>query len=140
MAGFFSWGTTGHNGGAGALAAFAGATGSAATGCAVAAGARDYLLGRNPFGASFIVGHGPKAAKHPHHWGSIFGARVPFGAVVGGPAPLKQIEGQDFSVSGPLQSRFAGYADAKKNYVTSEPAIDYSAASILLLAAVERHC
>lgn len=136
MPGYFSWGTTAQNGGAGALAALAGQR----RGCRTAAGARDYLLGRNPYGASFVVGYGPEAPLHPHHWGSVFGKGVPAGAVVGGPAPLREIRSQGFPVGGELGSSFATYEDRRADYVTSEPAIDYAASSILLLAALEAHC
>ncbi len=141
MPGFFSWGTTAQNGGTGALAALAARIPDGASqGCAVAAGARDYMLGRNPFGRSFVVGYGPKAARNPHHWASVFGKGQPAGAVVGGPAPLSQIRDQGFKAKSPFNSSFAAYEDARRNYVTSEPAIDYSVASILLLAALRAHC
>ncbi len=141
MPGYFSWGTTATNGGSGALAALATAAPRGPdSGCAVAAGARDYLLGRNPFGRSFVVGYGPRAARHPHHWGSVFGPAIPTGAVVGGPAPVEQISDEGFSVRGPLNSRFAAYADKRPNYVTSEPALDYAANSVLLLAALAGRC
>ena len=139
MPGYFSWGTTAQNGAAGALAALSTAAGRS-DGCRTAAGARDYLLGRNPYGASFVVGYGPRAPQHPHHWGSVFGEGVPAGAVVGGPAPLSEIRSQGFPVHGKLGSSFATYEDRRADYVTSEPAIDYSAASILLLAALSAHC
>jgi endoglucanase len=58
MAGFFTWGTTAQNGASGALAGLAGCATGLRDGRAVAAGARDYLLGRNPFGRSFVVGYG----------------------------------------------------------------------------------
>ena len=141
MPGFFSWGTTAQNGASGALAALStAAPGGSRRGCEVAAGARDYLLGRNPFGAGFVVGFGRKAPRHPHHWASVFGSGLPAGAVVGGPAPLEQISEQGFRARGRLQSEFAAYVDERRNYVTSEPAIDYAASSILLLAALEAHC
>jgi endoglucanase len=133
MPGYFTWGTTAQNGAAGALAALAG-------NCVAAAGARDYMLGRNPFGASLVVGYGRKPAEHPHHWASVDGPGRPVGAVVGGPAPLDQIESQGFRARGSLQSEFAAYVDERKNYVTSEPALDYAAASILLLAALDGRC
>jgi hypothetical protein len=138
MPGFFSWGTTAQNGGSGTIAALSAAGGE--RGCRVAAGARDYLLGRNPFGTSFVVGYGQHPAQHPHHWESLDGPGKPVGAVVGGPAPIDQIESQGFRARGPLQSDFAAYVDERKNYVTSEPAIDYAAASILLLAALDARC
>jgi endoglucanase len=141
MPGFFTWGTTAQNGASGALAAMSAAVaGGPADGCEVAAGARDYMLGRNPFGRSFIVGYGPKSPRHPHHWASVFGSGLPHGAIVGGPAPMSNIRGQGFKASSPLDSHFAAYEDVRRDYVTSEPALDYSAASILLLAALHAHC
>jgi endoglucanase len=140
MPGFFSWGTTAQNGASGALAGLAGCATGMAGGRGVAAGARDYLLGRNPFGRSFVVGYGPGAPRNPHHWASVFGPALPQGAVVGGPAPLDQIRDQGFRVDGPFDSRFAAYEDRRANYVTSEPAIDYAAASLLLLATVQAGC
>ena len=141
MPGFFTWGTTAQNGASGALAALSTMAPRARPGgCAVAAGARDYMLGRNPFGRSFVVGYGRKAPRHPHTWASVFGNGLPVGAVVGGPAPASQVKGQGFHVHGPLQSRFATYEDSKRDYVTSEPALDYAASSILLLAALRAHC
>ncbi len=142
MPGYFSWGTTAQNGAAGALAALSTAAGSEAPkdGCSVAAGARDYLLGRNPFGAGFVVGYGPRAAVHPHHWGAVFGDGLPAGAVVGGPAPSSEVRGQGFRAGNQFDSSFAAYEDRRVDYVTSEPAIDYTASSILLLAALEGRC
>lgn len=145
MPGYFTWGTTAQNGAAGALAALSSVApgGPGAAGCRTAAGARDYMLGRNPYGSSLIVGFGSKAPQQPHHWGSVFGGGIPAGAVVGGPAPVDQIKSQGFPVKGSAKrfgSPFATYEDKRANYVTSEPAIDYSAASVLLLAAVEAHC
>jgi endoglucanase len=141
MPGYFTWGTTAQNGAAGALAALSTvAPGAPRDGCRVAAGARDWMLGRNSYGASFIVGYGPRAPQHPHHWGSVFGKGVPAGALVGGPAPLSEIRSQGFPVRGRLGTRFATYEDRRADYVTSEPAIDYSASSILLLAALAGRC
>jgi hypothetical protein len=134
MPGFFTWGTTAQNGAAGALAAMEGR-------CGVALSARDYLLGRNPFGRSFVVGFGRRAARHPHHWASAIAPRSqPRGAVVGGPAPIAQIRSQGFDVEGPFDTRFASYEDKRRNYVTSEPALDYAAASILLAATISANC
>ncbi len=134
--GAFGWGQTGENGGAGALAALAG---SAVDGRRVGAAARDWLLGRNPWGASFVTGYGPAAPRHPHHWASVRGSGRPVGAVVGGPAPLRAIleQGVGTRSGGPFSTAAATYEDRLENYVTSEPAIDYAAGSILLLAAVD---
>jgi endoglucanase len=139
--GAFTWGQTAANGGMGALAALAGLTGRLRDGLRVAAGARDYLVGRNPWGASFVVGYGKSPARHPHHWASVFGSGKPRGAVVGGPAPLSMIEEHQGDFGPPRSSAFstraATYEDRREDYVTSEPALDYTAASILLAAALE---
>ena len=106
----------------------------------VAAGARDYLLGRNPFGASSSSDSGAtrRATRTTGRRCSATGS--PVGAVVGGPAPASQVEGEGFSAGGPLQIEFATYEDERANYVTSEPALDYVASNVLLLAALEAHC
>jgi hypothetical protein len=140
MPGFFTWGTTAQNGASGALAGLAGCRDTLPGGRAVAAGARDYMLGRNPFGRSFVVGYGPRAPVHPHHWASVFGKALPRGAVVGGPAPMDEIRGQGFAVHDPHDTAFAAYEDRRADYVTSEPALDYAASSILLLATLEGGC
>ncbi len=134
-AGPFIWGTTSTNGAGGAIAAISGQPG----GRAVAAGARDYLLGRNPWGASFVAGYGPHSPREIHSWASVFGPSKPNGAVVGGPAPRSVVLNQHLQPGGPLR-RFDGnfiYEDNREDYVTSEPALDYAANSILLLAALD---
>ena len=77
---------------------------------------------------------------HPHHWASVFGDALPRGAVVGGPAPIGQIRSQGFKVHDPHDTSFASYEDRRADYVTSEPALDYAASSILLLATLEGGC
>ncbi|WP_354698214.1 Xyloglucan-specific endo-beta-1,4-glucanase BoGH9A [Paraconexibacter sp. AEG42_29] len=137
--GAFTWGQTGENGGAGALAALAGRVGVHPGALKLGATARDWLLGRNPWGASFVAGLGPNAPRHLHHWASVAGDGLPVGAVVGGPAPLKDIAEQPVGPLVPSQfnTPAATYEDRTDDYVTSEPAIDYAAGSILLLAAVD---
>jgi endoglucanase len=132
--GVFTWGSTAYISSGGALAAMDAR-------CEVAAGARDYLLGRNPWGASFLAGVGPDSPDSLHHWGfTADPGGIPQGAVVGGPAPKKQIKKQGFKVTGPFNWKGAAYDDDRDNYVTSEPAIDYVANAILLFAALARHC
>lgn len=133
----FGWGQTGANGGAGAVAALAARAGTFPEGARVAAAARDWLFGRNPWGASFVVGFGPVAALHPHHWAQAYARGEPRGAVVGGPAPRAAITAQGFKPPrSPFDTPEATYEDRTADYVTSEPAIDYTAASVLLLAAL----
>ena len=73
--------------------------------------------------------------------GNAFGMPgLPAGAVVGGPAPRSEVRGEGFRLRSPFDSRFATYEDRRVDYVTSEPAIDYTASSILLIAALEGRC
>jgi hypothetical protein len=128
----FGWGVTASSAAGGLAAYFAGRSD-------VTAGARDYLLGRNPWGASFVVGYGPRSPRHPHHWASVFGPAKPVGAVVGGPAPMAAVREQKLKVRRNVFSTSrAFYTDDVNDYVTSEPALDYTADSILLLAALSR--
>lgn len=137
--GYISWGTT-ETVAAGAAEAVL-AAGHAAFGSvrAIGAGGRDYILGLNPWGASFINGFGPHNPQKIHSWASVFGDGLPHGAVVGGPAPKGQILHQDVGKPhGPLAKFNAKYAyeDRREDYVTSEPTIDSAAATILMLAAL----
>jgi hypothetical protein len=132
-ASYFEWGTTAISSGSGAFAAMAGGPARA-----VGAGARDYLFGRNAWGASFVTGVGPLAPRRVHHWAAALGGNPP-GAIVGGPAPLRALKEEHFKPGGPLRkfnSARVMYEDKRANYVTSEPTIDGSAAAILLLAAL----
>ncbi len=140
-ASYFQWGTTAVNAGLGAQAALAARAGFG-RGRAIAAGARDWMFGRNPWGASFAAGIGPRSPREIHHWASVFRPHdgLPRGAVVGGPAPRSQVRDQGFRPRGRFR-RFNSnivYEDRRPNYVNSEPAIDYSVSAILLLAALSR--
>jgi hypothetical protein len=140
-ASYFQWGTTAVSAGGGAQAALAASGAGFGGGFKIAAGARDYQLGRNAWGASFVAGFGPHSPKHPHHWASVFPPHrgLPEGAVAGGPAPRDQVNGEGFKAGGPLRAFNADivYEDRRADYVTSEPTIDASAATILMLAALD---
>ncbi len=137
-ASYFQWGTTGVNAALGAQAALAAERAGFRPGRRIAAGARDFLLGRNAWGASFVAGLGPAPPRLLHHWALVFPPRLglPEGAVVGGPAPRSQVRAQGFTPGGALRAFNSNlvYEDRRADYVTSEPAIDYAAAAILLLA------
>ena len=90
----------------------------------------------NAWGASFIIGYGLNAPRHPHHWAEAFAPGQPIGGVVNGPAPRRRQRKAGFRPDSPFDSRQLAYQDAVDNYFTSEPAIDLTASSILLLAAL----
>ena len=140
-AGALYWGSIAPSNGVGALAAAAARAGLVPGASAIAARARDWLLGQNPWGASFMARYGPLSPRHPHHWALFVGPGQPRGAVVGGPAPMSNIRSRKLKM--PTRGRFArfnsasaAYDDNVANYVTSEPAIDYSATAVALLAAL----
>ena len=56
------------------------------------------------------------------------------------PVPRKEVAEQGFKPKGSLNKGPIVYEDSVENYVTSEPAIDYSASSVMLLAALAAHC
>lgn len=88
-----------------------------------------YILGRNPFGLSFVTGVGDRSVQHPYHQFSIEeGGNPPVpGMVVGGPNSRNQLH------SDPLSKYPAkNYEDNQKNYMVNETAINYTAPLVYL--------
>lgn len=129
-AGWMSWGTTARSAGAAAIIALTRSR-------AAAEGARDWMFGRNQWGASFVVGSGPNAPRKVHSWASLGGDGLPLGAVVDGPATFATVTEQLTARLGPLDTPDAFYEDRREDYVTSEPALDFTASSVLLLAVLQ---
>lgn len=88
-----------------------------------------YILGRNPFGLSYVTGVGFQAVHHPYHQFSIKlnGAGPVPGMVVGGPNSANQLNNIELSEY-PLKA----YEDSEKNYMVNETAINYTAPFIYL--------
>ena len=133
--GEFLWGHSANNGAGGAVIALAKRAGLVPQ-ATYAARARDWLLGLNPWGASMVVGYGVNSPTTPHHWASVMGSGLPQGAVVGGPASMAELAKNGFSWQGPFNSKRAAYSRTIGNYITSEPALDYSVNSVFLLASL----
>ena len=140
--GIFTFGWVQDNGGTGAVAAAAQRARVAPDGLRIAAGARDYALGRNPWGASFVVGPGRNEARSPHHAAYLKGrpARLLSGAVVGGPADPGSLRAFGLRLApSPLRrfnSKATVYEDRRADFVTSEVGLSYSASAILLAASL----
>jgi endoglucanase len=102
----------------------------------IAADERDYLLGRNNWGVSFVTGLGFDSPKFGHS--QIDSLCCPQnGAVVGGPAEIKswkrtfpslQIKNDRFSL---FQSSII-YYDNRQDYYCNEAALDYTAPSVFI--------
>lgn len=106
----------------------------------LAAEARDWIFGRNPWGVSFVLGV-PKrgrAASRPHH---LFFKRInhlPVGGLVDGPVTREINAGLKYSTFGPdplarFQSDVAVYHDEFADFSTNEPIIDGTVSLLLLL-------
>jgi endoglucanase len=142
-----TWGTAGRACGAGSLCLIAAPLLRDPTLLDLARAQRDYLLGCNPFGVSFLIGAGGRYPRHPHHPLAQLASLPLVGAVVGGPAPLDLWKkqpmadgmGKHASPDDPaLQSPAAVYHDDVGDWVTNEPALDYAADALFLLAAYAR--
>lgn len=96
---------------------------------------RDFILGRNAWGMSFIYNIGKNFPKRIHHHIAYFNKGYLPGAMVSGPAPdslLKKFnlfhsknELTDFNFS-------AIYSDEFENYITNEPTISSNATALFI--------
>ncbi len=139
----FSFGSIQDIGGSGTMAVVAARAGLLKGGLAIGAGARDYTLGRNPWGASFVVGPARKEAANPHHGSYLRGdpRQVLNGAVVGGPTSPAALKGRELKLARRgryrrFNSKLSVYEDRRENYITSEVSLTYSASTLLLTAAL----
>ncbi len=106
----------------------------------LAAEARDWIFGRNPWGVSFVIGvpeHGDAASK-PHHLFWKLAHHLPVGGLVDGPVAKDINAGlkyADFGVDrlARFQSDVAVYHDAFADFSTNEPIIDGTVSLLLLL-------
>jgi hypothetical protein len=106
----------------------------------LAAEARDWLLGRNPWGVSFVIGvpeHGRHASR-PHHMFYQLAQHLPVGGVVDGPvtkAINDSLKFEPFADDGleRFQSPLGVYHDATEDFSTNEPIIDGTVSLALLL-------
>src|SRR5262249_40562517 len=142
----YTWGTAAECAGAGiACQLYAELGGGRAYGD-LARRQRDYLLGLNPEGASFLIGAGTVYPKHPHHPLADLAGNPLAGALGGGPSPRRawerwlppgdrQLPVTPAAARGPRQESVV-YHDATWDYVTNEPAIDYAANALFLLASL----
>ena len=140
--GIFTFGWVQDNGGTGAVLAAAKRTGVASDGVKLAAGARDYLLGRNPWGRSFVVGPASYEAKHPHHSAYLKGkpSKLISGAVEGGAVDPGSITDSGLALAKSSLQKFNSpdvvYEDRQEDFVTSEVGLSYSYSAILLAASL----
>ncbi|HEY3414953.1 MAG TPA: glycoside hydrolase family 9 protein [Armatimonadota bacterium] len=113
---------------------------------------RDFILGCNPWGMSFVIGAGSHYPLNPHHQIADLKGVELTGALVGGPTSQSIFKEQKITLrdegpgadaeSPPLfpenADQPAVYHDSADDYVTNEPANDYTA-KFLLLAALDAY-
>lgn len=106
---------------------------------------RDWLLGRNPWGASMFTGI-PADGVYPHHphlMTTQLTGRPVRGALVDGPVYeriFKSLKGVSAPANDPLapfQSKLAVYHDDLHDYSSNEPTMDGTASAILMWAALQ---
>jgi len=96
---------------------------------------RNYVLGRNATGYSFVTGYGHKTPMFPHHrLSEADGVADPIpGLIVGGPNPGQQ----DGCKTYPSQIPDESYTDAVCSYASNEIAINWNASAAYLAGALE---
>jgi hypothetical protein len=107
---------------------------------ALAAEARDWVFGRNPWGVSMVIGvpENGVAASKPHHlfWELI--GHLPVGGLVDGPVYKDINDGLKFNDFGEdvlarFQSEAGVYHDVFADFSTNEPIIDGTVSLLLLV-------
>ncbi len=103
---------------------------------------RDFILGRNPWGLSFVYGFGKKYSKNFHHQISYIKKELP-GGFAAGPVPKKvlsdykiKFENEDEFL--PFQTEEIYYRDDRNDYITNEPTITANATAIFVFGNLMR--
>lgn len=106
----------------------------------LAAEARDWIFGRNPWGQSFVIGvpSTKVAASQPHHQLHKLAGMLPTGGLVDGPVYKDINDALKFSDFGDdrfarFQSDVAVYHDCYADFSTNEPIIDGTVSLLLLV-------
>ena len=103
---------------------------------------RDYILGRNPWGISFIYDKGENYVKHFHHQVAFFNSGKLPGALSGGPV-MKSVYG-DLKIKYLENDRYVNfqtdssyYRDDRNDYVCNEPTISANATAIFVFGMIK---
>jgi len=104
---------------------------------------RDYVLGKNPWGLSFIYNIGKNFTRNFHHQVAYFNRGELPGGFAAGPVKKSIFEGVDikYNTSDPLsrfQTESAYYRDDRNDYITNEPTISANATAIFVFGYFSR--
>ncbi len=97
---------------------------------------RDFILGRNPWGISFIYQVGDNFTQNFHHQISFLKNKLP-GGFAAGPASKEFLKGYNIKYENPdkyarFQTDEIYYRDDKADYITNEPTITANATAIFV--------
>ncbi len=97
---------------------------------------RDYILGRNPWGISFIYKVGENYTRHFHHQIAYLKGQLP-GGFAAGPAEKSFLDKYNLPVSKDdaykiFQTNKAVYRDDRMDFITNEPTITGNATAIFV--------
>lgn len=99
---------------------------------------RDYMLGKNQWGVSFIFNIGKVFSKNFHSQVGYFRKGYLPGAVAAGPISRKKLEGYKIKTNQidpfrEFQTESSVYQDMREDYVTNEPSISTNATALFLI-------
>jgi hypothetical protein len=100
---------------------------------------RDYMLGRNQWGVSFVSNIGKNYSKNLHHQISYLNEITLPGGFAAGPTSKTSLKSYNLPFErrdryAKFQTEFAYYRDDRMDYVTNEPTIIANAMAILLFS------
>lgn len=97
---------------------------------------RDYILGRNPWGVSFIYNVGSNFSKHLHSQVAFFNNGYLPGALTAGPAPAQLLDNYKIKIINNEYDKFntdsIKYFDDRFDYITNEPTIIGNATALFV--------
>ena len=97
---------------------------------------RDYILGRNPWGLSFIYNIGTVFARHLHSQVAYFNSGYLPGGLSAGPAPLSVLNKYKIDRTDSTYNYFntdsVKYFDDRNDYITNEPTIGSNATAVFV--------
>lgn len=98
---------------------------------------RDFILGRNPWGISFIINFGTTFVQHLHHQIAYYNGGRLSGGFAAGPAKKEFVKSQkiNYEKSDPyanFQTDDLYYRDDRMDYITNEPTIVANATAVFV--------
>lgn len=104
----------------------------------VASYQRDYVLGKNPWGVSFIYNIGSRSTRNFHSQVGHFNNGYLPGAIAAGPVPAEILKGYNIQRTTSTYDKFNSnevkYYDDRQDYITNEPTIVTNATAVFVFS------